>query len=472
MGSHDIEHMFDSQPVYRRAVNVRVEPNLLRRAVGGLTNSWQNLIRRGDPLAAVQPDLAERDADRIRAAVDACLRASGGEVSARARAAALGRAYLSLNESGKARFLELLAEFDADRGEIARAVSAVGEAADETGFGDAARALRIALQPPWLRLLRQFNELPDGTKFLVDLRGALLDLKHPSPAVRRLELDLKELLASWFDTGFLELRRVTWDAPATFLEKLGRYEAVHEVRGWEDLKNRLDSDRRCFAYVHPAMPNEPLIFVEVALVEGMSEKIGPLLDSKAPLGDPGEASTAVFYSISNCQRGLAGISFGNALIKGVVDALSSEFRRLRVFATLSPMPGFRHWLEARAADDGLVPDVVTSTLSKKTWYRDATLAGTLRRPLLRLGAQYLLETKADDDGVSDAVARFHLSNGARLERLNWLADTSAKGIRDAAGLMVNYVYRVDEIDANHEAYTGDGSIAASRAVYDLLKPRR
>ena len=453
-------------------MSVRAEPNLLIRAVGGLTNSWQNLIRRGDPLASVQADLPERDGDRIRSAMNACLRASGGEVSARARAAALGRAYLSLNDLGKARFLEILAEFDADRGEVGRAVEALGETADEESFGEAARALRVALQPPWLSLLRQFNELPDGTKFLVDLRAALLDLKDPSPQVRRLQLDLKELLASWFDTGFLELRRVTWDASATFLEKLGRYEAVHEVRGWEDLKNRLDSDRRCFAYVHPAMPKEPLIFVEVALVETMSAKIGPLLDSKAPLGNPDEASTAIFYSISNCQRGLAGISFGNALIKGVVDALSSEFRRLRVFATLSPMPGFRRWLEARAGEDGAVPDVVTAALSKKNWQRDAALAATLRGPLLRLGAQYLLEAKADDGGASDAVARFHLSNGARLERLNWLADTSAKGIRKAAGMMVNYVYRIDEIDANHEAYTGDGAVAAARAVHDLLKPGR
>lgn len=401
----------------------------------------------------------------------ACLRAQGGEMSARARTAGLGRAYLSLNEAGRARFLETLAEFDAGRSAIARAIGAIGETGDEASFGDAARDLRAVLQPPWLRLLRQFNELPEGTKFLVDLRRDLLALKNPPPVVRRLELDLKDLLASWFDTGFLELRRITWSAPAIFLEKLGRYEAVHEVRGWEDLKNRLDSDRRCFAYVHPAMPNEPLIFVEVALVEAISEEIGPLLDSKAPLGNPDEASTAVFYSISNCQRGLAGISFGNALIKGVVNALSSEFRRLRVFATLSPLPGFRRWLDARISEDGAVPDAV-APLAKKTWHRDATIAASVRRPLLRFAARYLLEAKAEDGGALDPVARFHLSNGARLERVNWLADTSAKGIREAAGMMVNYVYSVDEIDANHEAYAGEGRIAASRAVYELLKPGR
>jgi len=452
-------------------VSTRLEPNLLRRAVGGLTNSWQNLVRRGDPLATVQADLPDRDAERVRSAMRACLRAQGGEVSARARAAGLGRAYLSFNETGKARFLETLAEFDADRAAIARAVGAIDETADEASFRDAARGLRDVLRAPWLGLLRQFNELPDGTKFLVDLRADLLALKHPSPAVRRLELDLKELLTSWFDTGFLELRRITWNAPATFLEKLGRYEAVHEVRGWEDLKNRLDSDRRCFAYVHPAMPNEPLIFVEVALVEAISEEIGPLLDSKAPLGNPEDASTAVFYSISNCQRGLAGISFGNALIKGVVDALSSEFRRLRVFATLSPMPGLRHWLAACASEDGATPDVLAA-LAKKTWHRDAATAASLRRPLLRFAARYLLEAKAADGGALDPVARFHLSNGARLERVNWLADTSAKGIRDAAGMMVNYVYNIDDIDANHEAYAGEGKIAASRSVHDLLKPGR
>ena len=454
----------------REILTNRRERGFLRRAVGGIAVSWQALLRRGDPLAAVQPELPARDLARVRQTMIACLAARGGEVSARARAAALGRAYLSLNAEGKRRFLETLAEFDADRSAIAGAIVALGETRDDdSAFGDAAQELRSKLRPPWLALLRQFNELPDGAKFLVDLRADLLALGDVSPALRRLERDLRDLLATWFDTGFLELRRITWDAPATLLEKLAGYEAVHEVRSWMDLKNRLDSDRRCFAYLHPVMPSEPLIFVEVALVDGISDNIGPLLDADAPRGYPADATTAVFYSISNCQKGLAGISFGNALIKRVVDALSQELRGLRTFATLSPLPGFRKWFESEGAEHAAA---LTSPLSKRNWHRDAALAGSLRGPLMRAAARYLLVAKAGDGGALDPVARFHLGNGARLDRLNWLADTSAKAMREAAGMMANYVYRLDEIDANHEAYTGDGTIPASRAVHDLLKPGR
>jgi malonyl-CoA decarboxylase len=279
------------------------------------------------------------------------------------------------------------------------------------------------------------------------------------------------LLATWVDIGFLELRRITWDASAQLLEKLARYEAVHEVRSWLDLKDRLDADRRCYAYLHPAMPGEPLIFVEVALVGEMSDKIAPLLDPTAPRGDPREASAAVFYSISNCQRGLAGISLGNVLIKRVVDALSADFRRLRLFATLSPVPGFRRWLDTRLTEGEGLPSALAAALAKRTWHRDPTTEQALRKPLLRLGARYLLEEKAPDGGPRDPVARFHLGNGARLERLNWLADTSAKGIRESAGMMVNYVYRTDEIDANREAYAAGGRIVASRAIRDMLAGR-
>jgi len=449
-------------------VTERQEPNFWIRAVGGIAGSWQDFVRRGDPLAGVRPELPPRDAARVREAMTDCLSARGGEVSARARAAALGRCYLSLDAAGKARFLETLAAFDVDRAGISARVAALALEETAPEFADAARSLREALQPPWLRLLRQFNELPDGIKFLVDLRADLLALDEPSPALRRLEHDLQDLLASWFDTGFLELRRITWDAPATFLEKLARYEAVHEVRSWLDLKNRLDSDRRCFAYVHPAMPNEPLIFVEVALVDATSDAIAPLLDAKAPRQDPAEASTAIFYSISNCQRGLAGISFGNALIKNVVAALSSEFRGLRTFATLSPLPGFRSWLHARDDDRS---KALRAELALPGWQRDPARAESLRRPLLRLAAQYLLEAKDGEGRAADPVARFHLGNGARLERLNWLADTSLRGLREAAGMMVNYLYRLEEIDPNHEAYVSEGKIAASKGVRDLPHQR-
>jgi malonyl-CoA decarboxylase len=320
-----------------------------------------------------------------------------------------------------------------------------------------------------VRVLRAFNSLPSGVKFLVEMRADLLEIVRAEPQLGALEGDLKDLLASWFDIGFLEMRRITWDAPAALLEKLGRYEAVHEVRGWSDLKNRLDVDRRCFAFLHPAMPDEPLIFVEVALTTEMTSEMASLLDQNAPVGDPELATHAIFYSISNCQRGLDGISFGNALIKRVVQELAREFRNLRTFVTLSPMPRFRAWLEAQGDAAGGVP--LKAMFVNRAWSRDAGAAATLRAPLMELAAHYLLEAKRAARAF-DPVAHFHLSNGARLERINWLADTSARGMREAAGMMVNYLYRLDQIDENQSAYARDGHIAASPAVSALLAAPR
>ena len=308
-------------------------------------------------------------------------------------------------------------------------------------------------------------------KFLVDLRADLLALATDDPLLQGLELDLKELLASWFDVGFLELHRITWDAPASLLEKLARYEAVHEIRGWTDLKNRLDVDRRCFAFMHPAMPEEPLIFVEVALTHAMSGEMRPLLDTHAPT-EVSHPSHAIFYSISNCQKGLAGISFGNALIKRVVRELSTEFRSLRTFVTLSPIPKFREWLAAQKSPDGMESEPLQRLLVSRSWYRDEAMAASLREPLLRLCAHYLMEAKRRTGSALDPVEHFHLSNGARLERLNWLADTSSRGLRESAGMMANYLYQPDRIDHNQEAYATEGAIDASPSVTSLLdRPR-
>src|SRR5438874_6049348 len=275
-----------------------------------------------------------------------CLDGRGGEVTARARAAELGRTYLALNPGGRERFLRLLAsEFDTDHDAVDRCCAGLA-AVDTTAERIAAeRALRAALLPPRVTLLRQFNALPEGVKFLVDRRAELIAIANGDFVLRGLADDLRDLLANWFDIGFLELQRITWDAPASLLEKLMAYEAVHEIRGWTELKNRLEADRRCFAFFHPRMPDERLIFVEVALVTGMTGDIHALLDEAAPITDPHLADTAIFYSISNCQAGLAGISFGDFLIKRVVDALAIELPGLKVFATLSPVPGFRAWLE-------------------------------------------------------------------------------------------------------------------------------
>ena len=271
----------------------------------------------------------------------ACLAGRGGEVSARNRAAKLAETYLELDEAGRKEFLRTLASFDSDPDAVATAYAAVQAATDPAERATAKAALRRALEPPRLRLLTQFTTIPDGRKFLVDLRGFLLKMRRDDKLLAALEADLRGLLAAWFDIGFLELQRIDWNSPAALLEKLVGYEAVHEIRSWRDLKNRLDSDRRCYAFFHPRMPGEPLIFVEVALVKGLAGSVQRLLDEKAPVLDPREADTAIFYSISNCQQGLAGISFGNFLIKRVVEELSAEFRNLKTFATLSPIPGFR-----------------------------------------------------------------------------------------------------------------------------------
>ncbi len=413
------------------------------------------------PLAG---DAGLPDFDRLREEMAACIASPAGDVTARTRATEIGARYAVLPATARLRFFEILASFGVDREAVDAAIAAVAVADDTSERERAERRLRAALVPARVRLLRAFNSLPSGVKFLVEMRADLLEIVRGEPQLAGLEADLKELLASWFDVGFLEMRRITWDAPAALLEKLGHYEAVHEIRGWSDLKNRLDVDRRCFAFQHPAMPDEPLIFVEVALTTGMTAEMASLLDQHAPVGDPALATHAIFYSISNCQRGLDGISFGNALIKSVVQELAHEFRHLRAFVTLSPMPRFREWIEAQGHGDGDVP--LKAMFVNRAWSRDAGAAATLRAPLMELAAHYLLEAKRGTRAF-DPVAHFHLSNGARLERINWLADTSAKGMREAAGMMVNYLYRLDQIDDNQSAYARDGRIAAAPAVTAL-----
>jgi malonyl-CoA decarboxylase len=464
------------------------KPSLIGRTLSQLRGRWRDIAASARIAVggAVRPDLPDEDAQRLRGKMLDCLEGRGGEVSARARAADLGRTFLTLNDEGRARFLALLArEFDADRAAIDAAIAAVGEAGDDLARTQAEARLRQALMPPWIKLLTQFNALPDGVKFLVDLRAELMELVEDDPLLGHLEADLRELLASWFDVGFLDLKRITWDAPATLLEKLIDYEAVHEIRSWSDLKNRLASDRRCFAFFHPRMPSEPLIFVEVALVSGMADSIQALLDEEAPGCDPNEADTAIFYSISNAQIGLAGVGFGGFLIKRVVDDLAGEFKRLKLFATLSPIPKFRDWLDkAFAAEgEGLLSAAEAKALGKNAgsvggaevlralldgpWDDDAK--AMLKRPLMRLCARYLLREKGASGQPLAPTARFHLTNGARIGRINWLADTSSRGLRQSAGMMVNYIYKLDEIEDNHEAFTGSGKIAAAGAVRSLLR---
>jgi malonyl-CoA decarboxylase len=416
------------------------------------------------------------------------LEARGGEVLARSRAAALGRAYLALNEKGKAGFLRMLAEgFDIDQDRVEAALEEMKRAPTAKEERIARRSFLSAAESPRTRILRRFNALPQGVKFLVDLRADLLTLSKEDPVLASLDDDLKALLGAWFDVDFLQLRRISWNtASGALLEKFMAYEAVHPVESWEDLKDRLDHDRRYFAFFHPRMPDEPLIFVEVALVRGMAGNIQVLLDPSAPAGDPQDADTAVFYSISNAQLGLAGISFGGFLIKRVVDELAAELPHLKSFVTLSPIPSFRDWFEralAQPADvffpaeikrlqpwaEGDPRDWIGEILRGATWQADEELEKALRPVLLRVAAHYLTEEKRARGGALDPVAHFHLSNGAKIERLNWAADVSPRGLSQSDGIMVNYLYDSRKIEGNHEAYSGRGEIAISSSVRGALK---
>ncbi|MCU0940534.1 MAG: malonyl-CoA decarboxylase [Burkholderiaceae bacterium] len=323
-------------------------------------------------------------------------------------------------------------------------------------------------------LLRRFNLMPGGLRFLVDLRADVLEALAGDPTLAGLQADLETLLSAWFDVGLLEMRRLTWHSPASLLEKLVQYEAVHAIGSWSDLKNRLDEDRRCYAFFHPRLPDEPLIFVEVAFVRELTDNIETLLDERAPLEDLRRARIAVFYSISNTQRGLRGLAFGNFLLKRVIEALRTEGPRLKSYATLSPIPGLRGWLGRQGAE------TLAAILGPAQWQALQAAGGLaafeqrtpsheplpLRAPLLRLAAHYLMQVDAQARPL-DPVARFHLGNGARLERLNWAGDPSDKGWRQSYGLMVNYLYDPDRLDRNR-AQLARGRPAVGSPVQALL----
>ena len=492
--------------------DVAVQDGLLDRALRRVSSLWRDMA------AAV--GVSEQQADLVARLRDA-LDGRGGEVSARNRAAGLAEAYLALDPAGRMDFLRALAGFDSAPDAVARAMETVAAAKDPAERAVATARLRRALEPPRIRLLTAFAAIPDGVKFLVEMRAGLLAGMAGDKTLQALETDLKGLLAAWFDVAFLELRRIDWHSPAVILEKLVRYEAVHRIRTWRDLRNRLDSDRRCYAFFHPRMPEEPLIFVEVALVKGMSDSVQRLLDEKAPVLDAREVDTAVFYSINNCQRGLDGISFGNFLIKRVVEVLGIEFRNIKTFCTLSPIPGYRNWLDSallagkvalsdaeekallallppqaallppQAAlpppDAGAAPAAADTgapagarprglvalqrLLAEQGWKRDEAAQKTLEPTLTRLCALYL--AKEDAPGrpgrARDPVAHFHLSNGARIERLNWRGDISENGFRQSAGIMVNYLYDPQRIEENHEIYVGEGKRAVSTALRRLAR---
>ena len=410
----------------------------------------------------------------------------GGEASVRERAGRIAAIYRGADAAQRTAILTLIThEFAPNRDDLEEAITAIRAAENDTELSQAEARLRIALDAPRAKFFTQFNLLPDGVKFLVDLRADLLAVLPQEPALEVLKVELDGLLESWFDPGFLELKRITWNSPALVLEKLMAGEAVHPIESWNDLRNRLDTDRRCYAFFHPRLPNEPLIFVEIALSKGLPGSVKLLLDQNAPVQDPLTADTAVFYSISNTQKGLRGISFGNLLLKRVIEDFRHDLPRLQVFATLSPLPGFRKWLDQALAEGrAILPEAemakfaavlghpqpgtaLADALARPEWLTDARFGGALRELLEKLCARYLLLEKSGDQPL-DPVAQFHLNNGARVSHLFWLADPSPRGMRQSYGLMASYRYDLAEVEENHERFLRDGQIAAARRVQRLL----
>ena len=391
-----------------------------------------------------------------------------GEATGTAMARDVLDRYHDLDTAGRIAFFEAIArDFGPDREKLSQAIESWRNQPNDSDASD----LHFASEPRRQELIRRLNRAPGGTSDLVAMRADLLALMKGNKDLAAFDRDMVHLLSSWFNRGFLVLRRIDWSTPANILEQIIRYEAVHEIRDWNDLRRRIDPiDRRCYAFFHPQLNDEPLIFVEVALTEGIPTAIAPLLAAERQLVPIDRARTAVFYSISNTQKGLGGISFGSFLIKQVVEELRRELPKLDTFITLSPVPGFMQWVK-KADDVPLSQEERTllESLDKPDWFENMELTAQLRGVLEPLAAHYFLKARTSKGRLIDSVARFHIGNGARLEKINWLGDLSPKGLRESAGIMVNYLYRLEDIEKNHEAYANQGEIAASSAVKKLLK---
>ncbi|MBI3433891.1 MAG: malonyl-CoA decarboxylase [Proteobacteria bacterium] len=434
----------------------------------------QTIAERGRSLIERTRDRREAAEQQSASLVELCeqLLSGRGEASGVALAREVLARYGDLTTGPRIGFFESLArDFGPDHSRIARAVAAwQGRQTDET-----AAELHVAAEPRRQELLRRLNLAPGGTAALVRMRAQFIDAMRHRDDLAALDADFVHLFSSWFNRGFLVLRRIDWSTPANILEKIIRYEAVHAINDWNDLRSRIDPpDRRCYAFFHPALVDEPLIFVEVALMREIPGAIAPILDGDGEPVAPARANTAVFYSISNCQRGLAGVSFGHFLIKQVVEEITRELPRLANFVTLSPAPGLADWLaRERKADASVVLSAddraKLAGLDRPQWWKDADAAAAMQEPFMRAAAYYFVRARSPRGTPLDAVARFHLGNGARLERLDWLGDTSDRSIAQAHGLMVNYLYDLDDIEENHEAYAQQQAIVAASAVTKLVR---
>jgi malonyl-CoA decarboxylase len=433
--------------------------------LASIADRGRSLLRRGRG-----PHRAESESD-VAQLCEALL-SGRGEASGVALASAILGGFEALgNEARRAFLRRLVEEFGYDHIRLTQAIDAYRAAPNPKAVLD----LHSAAEPRRQELIRRLNLAPGGTAALVRMREELLRALKEDRDLDGVDSDFAHLFSSWFNPGFLVLRPIDWSTPANILEKIIRYEAVHEIGTWEDLRDRLEPpDRRCFAFFHPQLVDEPLIFVEVALTTEAPGAIGELLaEDRVPIASS-EATTAVFYSISNCQEGLRGISFGNFLIKQVVEKLKRDLPRLSSFVTLSPAPGFARWLSAerkRQDGSGLAQGehAALAVLDHEDWLKTDFPAEALREALLAAAAHYFLEAKSSSGRPLDAVARFHLGNGARLERLNWPGDTSERGLREAHGLMVNYLYKLDDIEQNHEAFATRNEVVASNQVRRFLR---
>ena len=433
----------------------------LNQVLHSVADAGRELLRRGTP--AARPN---RQSPR---ALCEALLSTRGEASGTALARDVADAYRAMKHAEKRAFFSMLA---ADYGSDPKAIHAAGDAYKAAPGFETLMQLSAAIEPPRQELFRRINMAPEGTATIVALRKDLLELLPDDPSLKAVDADLVHLLASWFNRGFLHLRQIDWESPAALLQRIMACESVHAMAGWDELRRRLAGDRRCFAFFHPALADEPLIFVEVALTRGMASAVQPLLADDGDVFDPRQADTAIFYAINNCQAGLVGISFGNFLIKQVVVELAHELPNLKTFATLSPIPGYCSWLATlgKNGDETVSADEAEAVarLSVPGWHRDGEVAARMREPLMRLCARHLVKTSPGGRSL-DPVARFHLRNGARLERINWLGDVSAKGLSESASLLVNYLYDPRTIERNHEGYVKEGRIATSAEIRRLLR---
>lgn len=395
-----------------------------------------------------------------------------GEASGVAWAQRLLEGFRMLDDESRLAFYrELAIRYQPDPADVLEKTTAYTEVQN----AETLKQLIIAVEPQRQELFRRLNLAPNGTTTLVALRQGLFRYLKEVPELKSLDNDLKHLFSSWFNRGFLILRRIDWNTPALLLEKIIQYEAVHEINGWDDLRRRVNpSDRRCFAFFHPALGEDPLIFVEVALTRETPASIAEVLDENRQPNSEEKATTAVFYSISNCQDGLRGVSFGSFLIKQVARELSQELPSLNRFVTLSPVPGFVRWLRSNHDDEAIASRCVAALdiidqqiIDQPGWIEDEDKNAAAKKLLMPLAAHYLLKVQYKNLPL-DPVARFHIGNGSSLDRINWAADTSSQAMQQSAGIMVNYLYDLDKIEVNHEACAEKGIVTASKSVTSLL----